>query len=311
MMGSASRSFSTVHIIGFPFAGGQGVRGVENTPIWLIQSGWFKDMKAEGKVTMQMLDIDDRQSNKDAEVDHDYGFMVKNRQNVFRNAQILKAATEDSLNNPDHAFTIVLGGDHSQAIGSITGFKSVYKDGRVIWVDAHIDVNSPKSSPSGNMHGMPVGVLTSIGESLAPPILRTAELAYFGIRDYEPEEEAFLNQNGILCYFAKDCDINKIPEHIQGVEKYFKKKLRKSHTWLSMDIDSLSDCEFMSTGTRVPDGLTKEYMLRFYEEVLPHCQGMDFSEVNWARATNSKEQDKDQETFHELFDKIVELTLYH
>ena len=259
---------------------------------------------------MEILDLDYRQSNEDSEVDSDYGFMIKNRQNVFRNAQILKEATEESLNNVDHAFTVVLGGDHSQAIGSITGYKSIYPDGRVIWIDAHIDVNSPKSSPSGNMHGMPVGVLTSIGESLAPPILKKSELAYFGIRDYEPEEEKFLQQNNILCYFAKDCDINLIPEHIEEVEKYYQRSLQRGHNWLSMDIDALSDSEFMSTGTRVPNGLTKEYMLRFYEEVLPYCQGMDFTEVNYDLAINSKEQDKDQETFRELFEKIIELTLY-
>jgi arginase len=60
----------------------------------------------------------------------------------------------------DGYFPVVLGGDHSQAMGSLSGYKKLHPDGRIIWMDAHIDANTPTSSPSRNAHGMPLAYLS-------------------------------------------------------------------------------------------------------------------------------------------------------
>lgn len=85
---------------------------------------------------------------------------AKNIRNVMESSRMLKMATQKALR--DGYFPVVLGGDHSMAIGSVAGLKSVYPDSKIIWMDAHIDANTPDSSPSGNIHGMPLAYLTGI-----------------------------------------------------------------------------------------------------------------------------------------------------
>ena len=84
----------------------------------------------------------------------------KNASNVFESAQRLQDQTAKALE--EGFYPIVLGGDHSQAIGSISGMKKVYPDAKIVWIDAHIDANTPESSPSGNAHGMPLTYLAGL-----------------------------------------------------------------------------------------------------------------------------------------------------
>lgn len=111
----------------------------------------------------------------------------KNWHNVVNSSLRLERSTERALSHG--LFPVVFGGDHSQAIGSISGLKKVYPDAKLLWIDAHIDANTPASSPSSNMHGMPVATLAGLVPNFGKKaVLSFKDLAYFGIRSYEPEE---------------------------------------------------------------------------------------------------------------------------
>lgn len=117
---------------------------------------------------------------------------------------------------------LTLGGDHSIAIGTISGTAKAVRErfgGRremaVIWVDAHADINSPEGSPSGNVHGMPLSFLTGLtvedkedmfgwlGEEHR---ISTTKLVYIGLRDIDPEEKRVLREHGIKAFSMHDVD---------------------------------------------------------------------------------------------------------
>jgi arginase len=116
---------------------------------------------------------------------------------------------------------LTLGGDHSVAIGTIAGtakavrerFKS--KEIAVIWVDAHADINTPETSGSGNIHGMPVAFLTGLaredksdyfGWLQEDNLISVKKLVYIGLRDVDPGEKKILRENGIKAFSMFDID---------------------------------------------------------------------------------------------------------
>jgi arginase len=124
----------------------------------------------------------------------------------------------------DHAkegrMVLTLGGDHSVAIGTIAGSAKAVRErlGRelaVIWVDAHADINTPESSESGNVHGMPVSFLTGLTKEDKPEyfgwlekehLISVKKLVYIGLRDVDPGEKKILRDNGIKAFSMFDID---------------------------------------------------------------------------------------------------------
>lgn len=124
----------------------------------------------------------------------------------------------------DHAkegrFVLTLGGDHSIAVGTVSGTAKAIRErlGReiaVIWVDAHADINTPETSDSGNIHGMPVAFLTGLATEKRPDIfgwlkdehrLSTQKLVYIGLRDVDRGEKKILRENGIKAFSMHDID---------------------------------------------------------------------------------------------------------
>jgi arginase family enzyme len=113
---------------------------------------------------------------------------AKNILNVMSSSMNLRNQTFKALK--EGYYPIVLGGDHSQAIGSIAGMKKFMPDTKIIWIDAHIDANTPDSSPSRNAHGMPLAYLTGqINQHKHWTCVdMRKDLCYFGIRSYEDDE---------------------------------------------------------------------------------------------------------------------------
>lgn len=120
----------------------------------------------------------------------------------------------------DGKFVLTLGGDHSIAIGSVSGTAKAIRErlGRemaVIWVDAHADINTPESSDSGNIHGMPMAFLTRLareeqrdvfGWMKDEHIVNTQKLVYIGLRDVDRGEKKILRDNGIKAFSMHDID---------------------------------------------------------------------------------------------------------
>lgn len=115
---------------------------------------------------------------------------------------------------------LTLGGDHSIAIGTIAGSAKAVRErlGReiaVIWVDAHSDINTPETSDSGNVHGMPVSFLTGLAKESKPEyfgwlkpehLVNMQKLVYIGLRDVDPGEKRILRENGIKAFSMFDID---------------------------------------------------------------------------------------------------------
>ncbi len=176
-------------------------------------------------------------------------------------------------------FPLVLAGDHSNAAGTIAGIKSAHPDKTlgVIWIDAHADLHSPYTSPSGNVHGMPLAMalasdniehrknvvdhetvqLWSEMKELGgvSPKLDPKHLVYVGVRDTEEPEDYFIANHNIKMIHVEDVRRRGAKEVSDEALDYLKDC---DIIYLSFDVDSL-DCDLVSygTGTPVPNGLTE------------------------------------------------------
>lgn len=170
-------------------------------------------------------------------------------------------ATADQL--ADHRLPILLGGDHSLAIGSISAVAAACRrDGknlRVIWLDAHADFNTSMLSPSGNVHGMPVAVLAGHGPAglvdLAgvAPALAPSNIRQVGLRSVDAGEKSFLNAEGIEVFDMRLIDEigmrRTMVRALAGVDE-------KTHLHLSIDLDFVDPTEAPGVGTPVRGGAT-------------------------------------------------------
>lgn len=184
-------------------------------------------------------------------------------------------------------FPIVLSGDHSSALGVISGIKKAYPDKKlgVVWIDAHADLHSPFTSPSGNIHGMPLAasmqidnVACAVNEvsdetveswnalkniGLSQPKFSSNHLVFFGLRDFESAEQSIIQQNGILHYKVEEIRSSGLAN---CVEKAIQKLDEVDMIFLSFDVDSL-DCDQISygTGTPVKSGFISDEVLAIIE----------------------------------------------
>jgi arginase len=175
-------------------------------------------------------------------------------------------------------FPLVLSGDHSCAAGTVAGIKRAFPNKRlgVIWIDAHADLHTPYTTPSGNIHGMPLSVIlgfdnkenainvpnpnvvTMWAELLqigAPsPKILSEDLVYIGVRDTEPLEEDYISKHNIRNFTVKEVrqkGWEKITEEVKT------KLCDCDIVYVSFDVDSMDPEEVSNgTGTPSPEGLT-------------------------------------------------------
>jgi len=169
-------------------------------------------------------------------------------------------------------FPLVLSGDHSSALGTISGIKAHSPNSRlgIIWIDAHADLHSPYTSPSGNVHGMPLAAalhqdnigmkindldeetlnhwnnLKTIGT--AQPKFLPEDLVYFGVRDTETPEDYLIESNNIKNYSVSEVRYKGLQN---CVAEAVKKLTSCDAIYITFDVDSL-DCDYVSHGTGTP-----------------------------------------------------------
>lgn len=157
-------------------------------------------------------------------------------------------------------FPLVLGGDHSIAIGTIAGVLQHKKNLGVIWFDAHADINTPETSPSGNIHGMPVAVsmgfgndrLTAIGGKGAK--LDPKKFVMIGIRDVDPGERSRLRELGVNVFTMHEVDILGMAKVVEQAIEIATDGTDGVH--LSFDMDVMDPIYATGVGTPVMGGLT-------------------------------------------------------
>ncbi|QYK58581.1 MAG: arginase [Fimbriimonadaceae bacterium] len=178
---------------------------------------------------------------------------------------------------------IVLGGDHSISIGSISGALRARAEGlAVLWIDAHMDLNTPSTTPSGNMHGMPLAVLSGLKagsrsasagateawieavyavwprleEIVGPRRLRGDRLAWVGLREVDSGEVENLSQlPGALAVTMQDIDVRRLPDLVSDIHHWLVAS-GATDLWVSFDVDSLDPVFAPGTGTAVRGGLS-------------------------------------------------------
>ena len=202
-------------------------------------------------------------------------------------------------------FPLILSGDHSNAIGSIAAIKNYYPNKRlgVIWVDAHGDLHSPYTTPSGNVHGMPLAAslgdvycsekindideatkhfwrkLTHAGDRHIHPKLYPEDIVFIDIRDLEAPEWKDIKDNKIKSYGPQE--VKKIP-----VKKIADETLSYLNhcdlLYISFDVDSMDPSVSEGTGTSTPDGITlasaKELLSYLFKS--PKLIALEITEVN-------------------------------
>ena len=205
-----------------------------------------------------------------------------------------------AMRNSSSSFTYTLGGDHSIAIGSISAISTLNKNLRgqetlVFWIDAHADFHTPRTSPSGNIHGCPVGFLMKLPGTKIPgfewlyekddlPFI--TKIVYFGLRDVEEEEVEHIGRYGALAYWSKDIhsrrdENNYIEDCVQKAIAHFDPQ-GNCAIHCSFDIDSLDPLHATSTGTPVSDGLSLDQGVRIVRALqrTGRLFSMDLVEVN-------------------------------
>lgn len=160
---------------------------------------------------------------------------------------------------------VMLGGDHSLAIGSIHGHAAATPgDLSVVWVDAHADINTPFTTPTGNVHGQSMSYLVRELHSKIPalphfswikPCVSAKDIIYIGLRDVDPEEHYILKYLGIKVFSMTEVDRLGIARVMEETCDYLFSGVKKP-IHLSYDIDAIDPSVTPATGTPVAGGLT-------------------------------------------------------
>lgn len=277
------------NILLFPHSAGQKLLGVRNTPLIL------KDiMKRERKDYYNFHNVKVNNNRNNIET------LNKNLRNLYEKNEEVKGRR------------INIGGDHSMAIGSIAYTLNNYPNAKVIWFDAHGDINSPEKSITKNVHGMPLSFLSGLTE----PIKKATEtekynydfisnkldlknLMYIGIRDLDEYEKKIIKANKINTISVDDFNCEEIyPTYLRIVNFIGNKPFH-----ISFDVDSLDPSIIPSTGTSVKQGLLK-FQTQTILRQLMRCENlvnMDITELNISNDFSDDENKKSLKNVMDIF----------
>lgn len=252
-----------------------------------------------------------------------YAKRIKGILNIYE-----KLAAEISDNLKKKIFPIVLAGDHSTAGGTIAGIKNAFPKSKlgVIWIDAHADLHSPYTTPTGNVHGMPLAA--TLGEDNIvnrvnkpdketidlwnklkkvggiTPKISYKDLVFIGLRDIEPEESSLIKKHKVKVFSTNEVRKN-------GVEKIARDALAHLNhcnlIYISFDVDSMDSSISKGTGTPVRNGITEKeagsLLVRLLQNEKVCC--FEICEVN---PTLDKENLMAENTFEILQKAISQIT---
>ncbi|PKR77553.1 arginase [Halalkalibacillus sediminis] len=209
---------------------------------------------------------------------------LKNLEKVALGNEMIAEKVKEVSESGD--FPLILGGDHSIAIGSIAGLHDQFKDLGVIWYDAHADLNSGDTSPSGNIHGMSLGVNIGFGnERLTSirgkqPKLKPENIVIMGARSIDDGEKELIGERGIKVFTVHDIQQKGIEKVMVEAINYLKDRVDGIH--LSLDVDGIDPAHTPGTGTPVEGG--PSYRETHYAMSLLHDSNLltsaDVVEVN-------------------------------
>lgn len=220
---------------------------------------------------------------------------------VLKMYERIGAAVRDTLR--DQKFPLLISGDHSSAGGTVAGIKMAYPESRlgIIWIDAHADLHSPYTTPSGNMHGMPMATILnednieekvndldyetielwelvkSVGD--IAPKADYKDLVYVTLRDFEEQEAALIKQNKVKVVSTNELRKTGVTKLSREILKYLS---GCDKIYISFDVDSMDPSISRGTGTPVKGGINEREAADLILELLQNervcC--LEFTEVN-------------------------------
>ncbi|CAN5506246.1 arginase [soil metagenome] len=273
-----------VRMIGFPIDLGADRRGVDMGPSALRIADIDKKLEALGYTVIDEGDIPVR----NIEVQEMADVKLKYLPEIAEMSAVLASRVESVLDDGD--FPLILGGDHSMSIGSLAGIGAHCAKHKktlgVIWIDAHADMNTAETTPSGNIHGMPVSIalgighpsLTSIGGAF--PKLDPRNLAIVGLRSIDPGERALIKELGVAAYTMFDVDKLGMYEIASRVLEDMARSV--DHLHISFDVDGVDPAFAPGVGTPVPGGLSFRETHLFMEMIsqVEAYASLEVAEVN-------------------------------
>ncbi len=181
---------------------------------------------------------------------------------------------------------LILGGDHSSVLGSVKGVLNNYKNPGIIYFDAHADINTDKTTPTGNIHGMPIASLMGMGDKRlikvgeSRGVLKPENIVYIGLRDLDPGEREVIKKLNIKAYSVQEIDRIGIEEVMNEAIEYVTKDTDAIH--ISFDVDCLDPKVAPGTGVKVLGGLNfreAKIALELTSQIENICS-VEFVEVN-------------------------------
>ena len=247
-----------IRIIGVPMDLGQSRRGVDMGPSALRVAGLQARIKQLGH---QVEDIGNVQVKQPEEMS--YGEKrAKYLQEISETCKDLAGTIEKSLN--EGFLPLVLGGDHSIAAGVAAGVADFYRKQKrqigYLWLDAHGDMNTPESSPSGNVHGMPLATIMGFGATELVDLLgfkpkaEPGNIVVVGARDLDAQERKIAKKSGVHVFTMRDIDERGMREVMSEALKHAMDDT--GGVAVSLDMDFVDPSDAPGVGTPVRGGVT-------------------------------------------------------
>lgn len=269
-----------IGLIGFPMDLGADRRGVDMGPSAIRYASLEEKLEKLGYKVTDFGDIEiqilETQKVRNAK--------LKYLPEIAKTSKILARKVETLLNK--NYFPLIIGGDHATAIGTIAGISNYCKKRKetlgIIWIDAHADMNTEDTTPSGNIHGMPLAVALGLGDKRLTringfsPKVNVENVALIGIRDVDYHESKNIKKLGLNVFTMTEVDKLGIHRIIAKVLSDFKNKV--DHIHISFDMDGIDPDFAEGVGTPVPGGLTyRESQLLM--EMVADCGCMNSLEI--------------------------------
>jgi len=248
----------TIDIIGVPMDLGANRRGVDMGPSALRIAGVARELRTLGYEVDDLGDLPVKILERQSVTDPTMKYMPE----IARVSSVLARKVQGSLANG--RIPLVLGGDHSIAIGTIGGIAAhCQKEGKrqgILWIDAHGDFNTPESSPSGNIHGMAAAICAGTGPAGLcsigglPSMVRPEHIVMIGQRCLDAGEKELMSRQGVRVFTMEDIDRRRMHEVMKEVLLYLLSAVEHLH--VSFDLDSVDPLYASGVGTPVRGGLT-------------------------------------------------------
>ncbi|CAL9738154.1 hypothetical protein MOSE0_N04522 [Monosporozyma servazzii] len=283
-------------IVQAPFCGGQGKSGVEKGPKYMLSQGLEENLKEIGwDITLESpLNEKHIQEMMERDAITDQFKNTKRPKLVGETTQTLYQSITTLAK--ERKFVLTLGGDHSIAIGTVSGVQDAYPDMGLLWIDAHADINTLESTDSGNLHGCPVSFLMGLNkDSECPPSLKWVpgnlkpnKIVYIGLRDVDTAEKKILKDLGIKAFSMYHIDRFGINKVIEMALECLHPNGGRGPIMCSYDVDAVDPLYVPATGTPVRGGLTLREGLFLVERLAEtgDLVALDIVECNPALAVN-------------------------